>query len=336
MRESLIHATEPNAGRLEGGFLSVLSAHHFSQVTCPLPTPPLHFLDTLALVLATVARAHPAPSRIKEGLTQSLTPAQIKGVADEVAGILLTALLVEQGTLPWARLETLRLQLLGPNARRQQCLVPSAFCHALIPYVMRPVLGSSTAAASARQEWILALLDYLAVDPHFARPLVVLVFLLLTTTSTTRKSPGGALRPPIQFPETVHAALQRAENDVAAGGPAATAEDWWLVESVPDHAAAALLSDDDDDGEFAVQVLSRAVKILHTLSSGARGQNRLVAHLQALPEQGAWDVHWVLLRGLVMGATKGCGGDSFGLLRRLPPTVKRFVAEWCVVAGIGR
>jgi len=304
------------------------------------PSPPFQFLDALARVLAAVARIHPLPGHIKEHLEQALIPTHLLGSASEVGGIILTVLLVEQGTVPVAQLNTLRLQLVGPRSASQESL-PVDFCYALIPWVVRPPWASRVKhMAAARREWILALLDYLAVEPTNPRPLVVLVF-LFTGKMSWLGMPGGGVQDELPLLQTqVRGALARAERAEHCTTES-TAEDQWRTEVLREGAAALFAESEDAAAvaEWGVQVVSRAVKILQSLSSVARRENELVAQLlqgrQGSDERDAsspyLDVYKLLLTGVVAGATQGGG---VGLLRRLPPAIKRFVAEWSVVMSM--
>lgn len=301
---------------------------------------PFQFLDALARVLAAVARIHPKPDRIKEHLEQTLIPTRLSGSASEVGGIMLTILLVEQGTVPVAQLTTLRLQLVGPRSAFQESL-PADFCHSLIPWIVRPLwVARGKAMAAAQREWILALLDYLTVDPTNSRPLVVLVFLFTAALSWLGMAGGGTEDEALPLLQTqLRGALARAER-VELCTAESTAEDRWRTE-VLREGATALFAESEDAAivtEWGVQVVSRAVNILQSLSSVARRESELVAQLQRRrnfdgedTSSPYLDAYKLLITGVVAGATQGAG---VGLLRRLPPAIKRFVAEWSVVMSM--
>ncbi|KAM3575464.1 hypothetical protein VYU27_002685 [Nannochloropsis oceanica] len=300
-------------------------------------SPPFKFLDALARVLAAVGRIHAMPDRVKEHLEQALIPTRLSGSVSEMGGIILSVLLVEKGMLPVVQLNTLRLQLMGPRIAFQEAL-PADFCCSLIPWVVRPLWASrGMSLAAARREWILALLDYLTVEPTRSGPLVVLVF-LFTGELSWLGMPGGLIQhealPLLQV--QMHNALARAEG-VKHCTTESTVEDQ-LRTDVLKEGVAVIFSESDDAGpvvEWGVQVVLRAVKILQTISSVARQKNMLMEQL--LQQQRYFDgkdiyspylcTYKLLITGFIAGAIQG-GGT--GLLRRLPPATKRFVAEWSV------
>jgi hypothetical protein len=299
--------------------------------------PPFQFLDALARVLVAVGRIHSMPDRVKEHLEQALIPRRLSGSASEMGGIILSVLLVEQGMLPVVLLNTLRLQLLGPRSASQESL-PADFCCSLISWVVRPLWASRDIPfAAARREWILALLDYLTVEPTRSRPLVVLVFLFTRELSWLGMPGGGMQDEALSLLQTqLRSALARAEG-VEHCTTESTVEDRWRTD-VLKEGVAVMISESEGAGavvEWGVQVVSRAVKILQTISSVARRKNVLVAQL--LQQQRHFDgknmlspylgTYKLLLTGVIAGATQGGGA---GLLRRLPPVIKRFVAEWSV------
>ena len=253
----------------------------------------------------------------------------------------MTILLVEQGTVPVAQLNTLRLQLVGPRSASQESL-PADFCHSLIPWVVRPLwVARGKAMAAAQREWILALLDYLTVEPTNSRPLVVLVFLFTGELSWLGMAGGGMQQEALQLLQTqLRGALARAER-VELCNTESTAEDRWRTE-VLRKGATVLFAESEDAAavaEWGVQVVSRAVKILQSLSSVARRESELVAQLLQRRRNSDGedasspylDAYKLLITGVVAGATQGA---SVGLLRRLPPAIKRFVAEWSVVMSM--
>lgn len=294
----------------------------------------LNFLQALANVLSALTRCHPTPDHVKEDLQQALTLKSLSEPGKGAATVIMIAMLIEEGAMPISDLKSLRHLVIGP-ATQSLSYFSEKDRQCLIPWIVRPLWTSSAQdKAAARREWILALLDYINVEPENPRHMVILVFLLTGNISGKFRIELDIKRVTLLQPQ-LRAALCRAEN-VGQIENEFIAEGWTRLHTIREGIATAFpdTSDADKKLEWGIQVVSRAVKALHKISCTARREKRL------LPEMRQWhygscnisshyvNLYGALLAGIVAGATHR--GEPL-LSDQMPPAAKRFIAEWCVI-----